>query len=116
MWIFKIKSDTEGVVSRFEARFVAKGCSQRAGQDYTETFSPVIRMASLHLFLAIAVVMDLDLCKLDIDIAFVYAPITKHIYIRKALGVCEEVLLALIMACSMTRRMHSRSFFSGLRC
>jgi hypothetical protein len=46
---------------------MAKGCSQRAGLDYTETFSPVIRMASLRLFLAIAAAMDLDLCQLDND-------------------------------------------------
>jgi hypothetical protein len=62
MWISKIKSDTKGDVSRFKARFVAKGCSQRAGLDYTETFSPVIRMANLRLFLAIAAAMDIELC------------------------------------------------------
>ena len=38
MWIYKVKSDTVGDVSRFKARFVAKGCSQCAGLDYTETF------------------------------------------------------------------------------
>jgi hypothetical protein len=35
MWISKVKSDTAGDVSRFKARFVAKGCIQRAGLDYT---------------------------------------------------------------------------------
>jgi hypothetical protein len=63
MWIYKIKSDTESEVSRFKARFVAKGSSQRTGLDYTKTFSPAIRMASLRIFLAIiAAAMDLDLC------------------------------------------------------
>jgi hypothetical protein len=33
MWISKVKSDTVGDVSRFKARFVAKGCSQRDGLD-----------------------------------------------------------------------------------
>jgi hypothetical protein len=47
MWIYKVKSDTAGDVSRFKTRFFAKGCNQRAGLDYTETFSLVIRMASL---------------------------------------------------------------------
>jgi hypothetical protein len=54
MWIYKVKSDTVGDVSRFKARFVANGCSQRDGLDYAEMFSPIIRMASLRLFLAIA--------------------------------------------------------------
>jgi hypothetical protein len=62
MWIYKFKSDTTGDVTRFKARFVAKGCSQRAGLDYTETFSLVIRMASLRLFLTIAATRDLEMC------------------------------------------------------
>jgi hypothetical protein len=64
MWIHKVKSDTKGDVSRFKARFVAKGSSQPAGLDYTETFSPVSWMASLRLFLAIAAAMDLEFCHL----------------------------------------------------
>jgi hypothetical protein len=39
MWIYKIESDTDGEVSHYKARFVTKGCSQRAGLDYIiETF------------------------------------------------------------------------------
>jgi hypothetical protein len=86
MWIYKAKSDTDGDVSRFKARFVAKGCSQRAGLDYTETFSHVIHMASLRLFFAIAAVRDLELCQLDINTAFLYALIKEDVYIRQPLG------------------------------
>jgi hypothetical protein len=62
MWIYKVKSDPTGDVTRFKARFVAKGCSQRVGLDYTETFFHVMRMASLRLFLTIAAARDLELC------------------------------------------------------
>jgi hypothetical protein len=86
MWIYKVKSNTTGGVSRFKARFVAKGCSQCAGLDYTETFSPVICMASMRLFMAIAATRDLELCQLDIDTAFLYAPIKEDVYIRQPLG------------------------------
>jgi hypothetical protein len=82
MWIYKVKSDTVGDVSRFKARFVAKGCSQRAGLDYTEMLSPVIRMASLRLFFF----RDLELCQFDIDTAFLYATIKEDVYIRQPLG------------------------------
>jgi hypothetical protein len=59
VWIYKVKSDTMGDVSRLKARFVAKGYIQRASLKYTETFSPFIRMASLRLFLAISAARDL---------------------------------------------------------
>jgi hypothetical protein len=75
MWIYKVKSDPTSDVTRFKARFVAKGCSQRASLDYMEMFSLVIRMANLRLFLTIAAARDLELCQLDIDTAFLYAPI-----------------------------------------
>jgi hypothetical protein len=86
MWIYKVRSDTTGDVSRFKARFVAKDYSQRAGLDYTETFSPFIRMANLRLFLAIAAARDLEIFRLDIDTALLYAPIKEDVYIRQPLG------------------------------
>jgi hypothetical protein len=86
MYIYKVKSYTMGDVSSFKTWFVAKCCSQRVGLDYTEIFSPVIRMASLRLFLAIAPARDLGHCHLGIDTAFLYAPIKEDMCIRQPLG------------------------------
>jgi hypothetical protein len=77
-------------VSRFKVPFAAKGCSQRDGLDDTETFSHVIRMASLRLILAIAAARDLTLCQLDIDTAFLYAPVKEDVYIRQPLGFADD--------------------------
>jgi hypothetical protein len=86
MWIYKVKSDTAGDVSRFKARFVTKGCSQRVGLDYTETFSTIIRMVSLPLFLTIAAARDLELCQLDIDTVFLHAHAKEDVYMHQPLG------------------------------
>jgi hypothetical protein len=86
MWVYKAKTNAFGGVSRYKARFVAKGCSQREGIDYTETFSPVIRLASLRVFFSIAAARDLEQGGLDIDTAFLYAPIKEDVYIRQPLG------------------------------
>jgi hypothetical protein len=43
-------------------------------------------MAILRLFLAIAAARDLELCQLDIDTAFLYAPIKEDVYVRLPLG------------------------------
>jgi hypothetical protein len=86
MWVYKAKTYAYGAVSRYKARFVAKGCSQREGIDYTETFSLVIQLASLRVFFNIAAARDLELGGLDIDTAFLYAPIKEDVYIKQPLG------------------------------
>jgi hypothetical protein len=43
-------------------------------------------MASLRVMLAITAAMDLDLCLMDIDTAFLYAPIKEDVFIRQPLG------------------------------
>jgi hypothetical protein len=40
-WVYSIKRNEEGAVSKFKARWVAKGYSQREGIDFTETYAPV---------------------------------------------------------------------------
>jgi hypothetical protein len=84
--LYKAKTDASGAVSRYKARFVAKGCSQREGIDYTEKFSPVIRLACLRIFLKNTDAHDLELGGLDIDTTFLYAPIKRDIYIKHPLG------------------------------
>jgi hypothetical protein len=86
MWVYKAKTNASGAVSRYKARLVAKGCSHREGIDYTETFSPVIRLASLRVFFSIAAARDLELGGLDIDTAFLYAPTKEDVYIIQPLG------------------------------
>jgi hypothetical protein len=43
-------------------------------------------MANLRLFSAIAASRDLEMCQLDIDTAYLYAPIKEDLYIRQPLG------------------------------
>jgi hypothetical protein len=86
MWVYKAKTYAYGAVSRYKARFAAKGCSQRDVIDYTETFSRVIRLAGLRVFFSFAAARDLELGGLDIDTAFMYAPIKDDVYIIQPLG------------------------------
>jgi len=65
-WIFKVKKDAEGNVTRFKARLVAKDFSQKKGKDYEDTFSPVVRHSTLKTLIALAVELDLTVEHMDV--------------------------------------------------
>ena len=54
-WVYKLKLHSDGTIARYRARLVAKGFHQQPGIDFTETFSPVIKPATVRLVLGIAV-------------------------------------------------------------
>ena len=43
-WVFIQKRNKIGQIIKYKARLVARGYSQRLGQDYDESYSPVIRV------------------------------------------------------------------------
>lgn len=69
-WIYKIKRNEEGKISRYKARLVGKGSNQVMGIDYEETFSPVVRSSILRSLIALAVERGMDMDHLDVDTAF----------------------------------------------
>ena len=49
---------------------VARGFTQIYGVDYSKTFAPVARLASIHFILAIAVQNDWDISMFDFHSAY----------------------------------------------
>ena len=57
-WMFAVKFNTDGSVARLKACLVAKGYAQTYGVDYSNTFSPVAKLTSIHLFISLAASYD----------------------------------------------------------
>jgi len=82
-WVYKIKRDAAGNISRYKARLVAQGYSQQPGTDFDEIFSPVVRYDSLRLLVALSISLGWkQLDQLDIKGAFLYGSLNEEIYMK----------------------------------
>lgn len=85
-WVFKAKQNEVGEVTRFKARIVAQGYSQRYGVDFDEVFAPVTRHATLRTLLALAGRDGLLLRHMDVKTAYLYGDIDEEVYMRQPPG------------------------------
>ena len=81
-WVFKIKRDGKGIVTRYKVRLVVKGFQQEYGIDYHETFAAVAKYKSIRILLVLSVINGYDIEQLDVKTAFLYADVTEDIYIE----------------------------------
>ena len=84
-WVFRVK-DNKGKILRYKARLVVKGYAQKEGIDYGEVFSPVARMESIRILIAIAAQEEWELHHLDDKTAFLNGEIKEDIYISQREG------------------------------
>ncbi|XP_046472611.1 uncharacterized protein [Neodiprion pinetum] len=79
-WVFKTKTDDKGNVLRHKARLVIKGCAQKRGIDYEETFAPVVRYSSIRYLMALAAKHDLEIEQMDAVTAFLQGDLHEEVY------------------------------------
>ena len=68
---------------------VAKGCAQKYGIDYDETFLPAVRISSIRALLAIAIQNDMLIHQMDVVTAFLNGKLDEDIYMQQPDGYIE---------------------------
>lgn len=79
-WVFKLKYKANGDIDKYKARFVARGCSQKRGFDYAETYAPVAKLSTLRILLSIANHFDMHIHQMDVKGAFLNGDLDEEIY------------------------------------
>ncbi|GJR43670.1 retrovirus-related pol polyprotein from transposon TNT 1-94 [Tanacetum coccineum] len=85
-WVNKIKRNGDDQVERYRARLVVKGYAQKEGIDFNEIFSPVVRMTTVRVVLALCATYDLHLEQLDVKTAFLHGNLYEEIYMLQPEG------------------------------
>ncbi|GKB34227.1 retrotransposon protein, putative, ty1-copia subclass, partial [Tanacetum coccineum] len=86
-WLFKIKGRIKGAQKpRYKARLVARGFTQRAGINYNEVFSLVVRHTSIRVILALTTCKDYELEQLDVKTTFLHGNLEEVICMRHPPG------------------------------
>ena len=80
-WVYRTKLDKDGQVKQYKARLVVKGYEQVHGIDYDETYSPVARLTSVRLILALSAKLGMPIHQMDVDTAFLNAGLDEDVYI-----------------------------------
>ncbi|GKB44939.1 nucleotide-binding alpha-beta plait domain-containing protein [Tanacetum coccineum] len=85
-WLYRLKRDKNGAITRYKAKFVAKGFWQQPGIDFHETISPVVKPTTIRVVLSLAVTNNWPLLQLDVQNAFLHGNLKHHVSINQPPG------------------------------
>nr|GEV49659.1 putative zinc finger, CCHC-type [Tanacetum cinerariifolium] len=85
-WLFKKKTDMDGAIYIFKARLVTKGFTQDYVVDFEETFSPVVDIRAIGIFIAIAAYYDYEIWQMDVKTAFLNGHLSEEVYMKQPEG------------------------------
>ena len=86
MWIFCHKEKSDGSFERHKARLVGNGAGQQVGIDCGETFSPVVKPATIRTILSIALSKAWSIHQLDVKNSFLHGEHNDTVYMHQPFG------------------------------
>ena len=86
IWIFTHKVKSNGVFERHKAPLVGDGKTQHVGIDCGETFSPVVKPATIRTVLSLSLLKAWPIHQLDVKNAFLHGELQEIVYLHQPLG------------------------------
>jgi len=86
IWSFKRKRYPNGELNKHKARLCAHGGMQTWGENYWETYAPVVNWASVRMLLAVAKIHEMPSKSIDFVLAFPQAKLEIPVYMELPIG------------------------------
>ena len=81
-WIFKKKLKANGTIDKYKSRLIAKVYSKKKWQDFFDTYSPMMRITSIRILIAIATFHNLKIYQMDVKTAFLNGDLEEKVYME----------------------------------
>ena len=85
-WVFKKKLRPDSIIERYKTRLVAKGYTQREGEDFFESYSPVSCLTTIRVLLSLAASYGLLIHQMDVKTTFLNGELEEDIYMDQPDG------------------------------
>jgi hypothetical protein len=85
-WVFKKKLRPDGTIDKYKARLMAKGYTQKEGEDFFDTYSSVARLTIFHVLLSLAVSHGLLVHQMNVMTTFLKEELEEEIYMTQPDG------------------------------
>jgi hypothetical protein len=79
-WIFRKKLKPDGTINKYKARLVAKWFTQKEGEDFFDTYSPITSLTTIRVLVALAISHGLLIHQMDVKTAFLNGEFDEEIY------------------------------------
>ncbi|GKA67284.1 ribonuclease H-like domain-containing protein [Tanacetum coccineum] len=84
------KFHADGTLSRYKARLVANSSNQQHGVDFDETFSLVVKPATIRTVLSLVVSRQWPIHQLDVKNAFLNGDLSEIVYMHQPPGFVDS--------------------------
>lgn len=90
MWLFKHKFHSDGSLERHKARLVVNGRNQKVEVDCDETFSPVVKPATIRTVFSIDLSKNWSIHHMDVKNAFLNGNLEEIVYMHQPPGFVDS--------------------------
>jgi hypothetical protein len=85
-WVFKKKLRPDGTIGKYKVSLVVKGYTQKEGEDFFDTYSPVARLTTIRVLLSLATSHGLLVHQVDVKTTFLNRELEEEIYMTQPDG------------------------------
>ncbi|XP_051228809.1 uncharacterized mitochondrial protein AtMg00810-like [Lolium perenne] len=89
-WVFKHKFHPDGTLDLHKARWMVRGFRQRAGVDFTDTFTPVVKPGTIRTVLQLAVSRAWPVHQMDVSNAFLHGHLEEQVFCQQPTGFVDS--------------------------